>query len=570
MKLIFFIFIPFLLFANLCWCNMWWRSSSRGGGTWCGCPNSYDTSHKCQWKCSKGSCSCVKEENEFCPSYMKHNSLGQCVPNPDLTPDECAKQGGSYVKASSFTSTFSSTMNAVASLYGSGCYSPTWASLKINKFKNKVSSIVNPKNALLGALMLSPVSKLFKAPALIGALRNDLKDKNVTPKLLQDNRITIDTKYNPATGRFEPKIKMLPRQKKLPPEKLFGPPKNESDANELLGVGEDLKKFSESRFGRNINNADELKNAKIDYDIDTSPATKTKIAEDLREIFRRSSKPQEKQFPVPVKKNPEPNPPIKVNPSSLTPKVFTLKIKDASAPGGEIVAKVERQVKQLTKTKYQVLYKVKPQGAKKPTIILYKVDTSNPHAPVTPKYKIGDNNYVESKPTPLYPQSKPSSNSSLPVPTTKNNSTSKSPPVPIPGDTKGKDSNPKTSSNSDSQSCKGTTIINNVTNNYYNEKNETLPDLRGFKPAVTGAITTAFAYKINLFTCPDAVPKCPNSLSIKFPVLKKDYNLTIPDPLCKVIKDIDNPKISPEIDTAGNLLVLLAGVLGALSLFRRD
>ena len=44
----------------------------------------------------------------------------------------------------------------------------------------------------------------------------------------------------------------------------------------------------------------------------------------------------------------------------------------------------------------------------------------------------------------------------------------------------------------------------------------------------------------------------------------------IPDPMCAVITTIDNPKISPLITTAANLIVLFAGIMGALTLFRRD
>lgn len=44
----------------------------------------------------------------------------------------------------------------------------------------------------------------------------------------------------------------------------------------------------------------------------------------------------------------------------------------------------------------------------------------------------------------------------------------------------------------------------------------------------------------------------------------------IPDPMCAVISALNEPQIAPKINIAANLIVLFAGVMGALTLFRRD
>jgi len=535
MRFILLLFIPFLLFGDICWCNMYWRAG-RGGGTWCGCPKtgSVDNSHQCTWQCKGTNCNCVKNEGEFCPSYMKHNSLGQCVPNPDLTPDECSKQGGSYVKCG-FDS-FTSTSNAFACMSGRGCYSPMWAQLGKNKIAKKVKNIVTPKNVITGAIALSPIGKIFKIPGMIDSLFNSLKKNGGNIKMLQDNKPIINMKYNPETGTYQPEISYTPRPKPLKPEELLTPPKNTEDAQNIIDASPNLKDFENSPFGDiPPENTEELGHEMFANDLD-KPQGRTRIADDLRDIFKRSKQEDNSNLPAVISK---PNPDV-LN----TPATIPLRVPDPFAPGGQIPAIAKRTVKPLGGNVYDVMYNIKPQGAAHPTIVHYTVTLTGGHAQVVPKYKINGHTYVTGHSGNLYSPKFPFAKPNLPAPNSSN----------APG------------------SAAGNSVVNNyynTTNNYY-EKNDTMPDVTTFQKPAEDAITNAFNYKIALFTCPDVSPTCPNPTKLQFPVGDKTYKLDIPDPICKVIEDMDNSQIDSEINTVGNLLVLVAGVLGALSLFRRN
>ena len=547
--------IPIFLFAHTitrmdpCWWNI---AGNPAGGSWSSChhcdgkpmcgPESWGCEpHSCGdgkvWLFINGTCNCI--EQDFCPPYMKRDRAGHCIPNPDLTPEQCAHEGGTYVDCSSFADTFSSRNNAFACLIGnSGCYSPTWIEVKRNKWADKFKQIVTPKRVIETAIMLAPISKIFKIPVMLDSLFNVFRRAGGNLKMLEDNKPIIDLKYNPESGVFEPDVTYTPRQQPLAPERLLTPPKNSTEAKDIIDTAPDLENFLESRFA-DIQPADaeELTNERIAYDIDTEPQAKTKIADDLREIFKRSAQPQKENYPVPIKPD-----------IPKTPKIFQLPIPDIASPTGQIETTVTRKVKPLTGNRYQIIYNVKPQGASKPVTIVYDATVTGHDVQLTPKYKIGDNKYVQGRQGELYNQK---NNIVRPL------------PVPLP--------NPISNPTSQPQPVGGNTYItNNYYNNYYNtekkEENNSVPDVTTAKNPIEKAITTAFAYKITLFSCPEVTPKCPNDLNISM----FGGHLTIPDPVCAVINAMNKPEISGKVDWAGNIIVIVATIAGLLTLFKRD
>ena len=522
LKIVIFLFLTSFLFANICWCNMYWM---RSGGSWCSCPKEgvYDKNHQCIWTKTGRNFTCVKQEGEWCPSYMKKNNLGKCIPNPELSKNECIKNGGEWVDASSFSS-LSSLQSAVASLYGSGCYSPTWVQSRINEFKEKVSNLVTPKNVLLGALALLPVGRLFKSTVLLTGLLDAIKSKEVSPALLQDNRLLINTKYNPEKGIFEPDIKLVPRNEKLPVDRLFKSPKTSEEASEFIQVSEDMNEFANSKFADiTPKNFEELTNEKIAFDIDKSPMA-TKIIDDLRDIFKRS-KPNDSNFPV------------KVDVSNKN-RIFPIKIWDSN---GKIDAIAIRKIKNHSGNSYSIIYNIKPEGASKPLTIIYNITKLAKNIQITPKYKVGDNKYIQGNQFYHY---------------NKNNITTTS-----------------TSNKSNTiNNYYNTTNYYNTVNNYYNtdtkEKNETNPDLTSFKNPVEEALKNALGFSVSLFSCPVTQPTCPHSVNLTIPVLPKP--ILFEDPLCKVINTINNKNIKPTITWFGNILVMMAGVFGLLTMFKRN
>jgi len=543
MQFIYLIFIPFLLFADVCWWNI---PSLQSGGTWSSC-------HKCngksmcgpqQWGCEPhtcgngkvwtylhGACSCRQED--FCPSYMKRDQTGHCIPNPDMSKAECAKQGGTYVDCSSFASLISLN-NVVACIGGSGCYSPTWVQSKINSLKSRFKNIFTPTHVLTSALSLLPISKIFKLPGMIDNLINSIKETGGNLKMLEDNKPLIDLKYNPDTGTYEPEIMYTPRQKPLTPENLLVPPKTPEDAKNIIDTAPNLKDFEESPFADiKPKNMDELRNEMIGNDLE-SPQVRTKIAEDLREIFKRSEPKSDTNLPVPIQKPSE----EVLN----TPVTFPMIIPDSTAPGGHIQTQVKRKVKYLGGNQYDVMYVIKPQGASKPTVVHYYVTLTPDHAQVVPKYKINDTNYVTGRSGDLYSSKIPFANPGLPVPSASPNAQS------------------------------STSVVNNyyyynTTNNYNSEENNTsLPDVTTAEAPIEKEIAKALDYKIVLFRCPKVTPHCPNDLNVSM----FGGTLTIPSPICAVITAMNNPKISPKIDWAGNIIVIVATIAGLLTLFKRN
>jgi len=113
-------------------------------------------------------------------------------------------------------------------------------------------------------------------------------------------------------------------------------------------------------------------------------------------------------------------------------------------------------------------------------------------------------------------------------------------------------------------------IKTTTTNTTPAEQNIPKPDLTSFGPLAQNEINNALNYKINLFTCPPATPKCPNDLVINYDLAGVKGQYKLPDITCAVINAIDNPNISPVVDKAATLIVLFATTVGFLSLLRRD
>ena len=443
-------------------------------------------------------------------------SSGSCVPNPDINESECTKEGGKFLQNISPTQFFSDPKYAYlvmqVPLFSSHlCYTEDY----INKSLAKIKSAISPKNVILGALSILPIGKLknvFRAEDLVNTIEKTAKN----PKVLQDNTPIIDTKYNPDTGTYEPVVNLKPRTKPLPAPDLLQAPKDPASADTIVATGDNLKDFLNSPFAsKDLSTPKDLTDAAIDYSIDHNlrAGTQTKIADDLREIFNRSKPQEESNFPM--------------------------VIKDDVGDGQLIDAQVKREITPVPQTvsntknttnNYNVTYYITPQGASKPTVITYKVRQEPAAAPgaapkiiATPTYRLGETKYI-GKEMVVKKNSEPA---------TAKSSTPKS-------DTAAKD------------------------------KPQVKVNYNSFVSPAEQAITNGFNYKINLFTCPNVTPKCPNSIDINYSVMKVNGQFKIPDPMCAVITAIDNPKISPVITTAANLIVLLAGIMGALTLFRRD
>ena len=205
---------------------------------------------------------------------------------------------------------------------------------------------------------------------------------------------------------------------------------------------------------------------------------------------------------------------------------FPVVIKD-NVSGEPINAQVTRQVTPVrtqgeTKT-YNVTYNITPEGAKIPLPVVYqaevKPDPENAgkeSVKVIPKYNIENKTVTGTEIKNIY-------------------------------------------------NIKNTTINSTPT-----EQNIPQPDLTSFGPLAKNQINNALNYKINLFTCPPATPKCPNDLVINYDLAGVKGQYKLPDITCAVINAIDNPNISPLVDKAATLIVLFATAVGFLSLLRRD
>jgi len=288
----------------------------------------------------KINCNCV------CKPPQIMDKLGHCIPNPDINESECKAQGYKYVDASSF-SVFTDLDLAVASLYGSGCFSSDWINAKKDALKAKIS----PENVLKSAVNLLPLGKLYKLAKWTG-LVDDVVKQVKDPKLLEDNTPIIETKYNPETGVFEPQVSLEPRVDKLPEEKIFQPPKSAESAEQIIKPTKELDDFLRSKFAE-VDTDEGLTQAVVAYNMETKPA-QTATLDDLRDLFRRSEiDTQEQHFPVVIQD---------------------------SVSGESINAQVTRQVTPVntegaTKT-YNVTYNITPQGAKTPLPVVYEVEVS--------------------------------------------------------------------------------------------------------------------------------------------------------------------------------------------------
>ena len=456
-----------------------------------------------------------------CPPSLV-SSGKSCLPNPNLNKADCQKNGGKYLDYISPGQFFSNPKYAYlvmqVPLFASHlCYTTNYINTAMSKIKNAIS----PKNVIMGALSILPIGKLknvFRAEDIANSIEKVAK----SPKTLQDNRPVIDTKYNPDTGTFEPVVNLKPRTNTIPASDLLHAPKDAASADTIVATGDNLKDFLDSPFAtKDLSTPQDLTDAAIDYSMDNNlrAGTQTKIADDLKNIFNRSKPQQKNNFPIAIKDD--------VGDGQL----IDAQVKREITPVAQPVQNVSNTTKttNITKTtnNYNVTYYITPQGASKPTVITYKVrqepaasPEATPKIIATPTYALGQTKYVgkeivvkKSSPaaTPKSPAAKPAT-------------AAKAKPKP------------------------------------YNS----------FVSPTEKAITNAFNYKINLFTCPNVTPKCPNSINIDYNLMKVKGQYKIPDPMCAIITAIDNPKISPIITTAANLIVLFAAIMGALTLFRRD
>jgi len=359
-----------------------WHSESNSS-VLCPAGDLYDpTTHtckqppKCNLKCispkilNNKVCQCV------CPAPMLTDKLGHCIPNPNLNKEECEKEGGIYMD-NNILDTFSSINNAIASLYAPPgehyCYSLSWVEAKKEALKAKVS----PKNVLFTALSFLPLGKLGKLAKWLG-IGDKIIEEAKSPKMLQDNRAVIDTKYNPQTGTYEPVIELKPRDNPLPENQLFQNPSSLEEGENIVKPTKNLDDFLRSKFAEvDFDNPSELDQAVISYDLDTGlrQGTQTKIAEDLRDIFKKSE----------------------ISSSSQS---FPVTLKDYVGDEGSVQTEVTREITPIEtqeQTKiYNIKYKIVPQGASTPVIVQY-------HAEVSPEPNSKENLI---KITPLYQISK--------------------------------------------------------------------------------------------------------------------------------------------------------------------
>ena len=455
-------------------------------------------------------CICV------CIGPMIHDETGRCVPNPNLDEEECKKAGGVYMENSLFD-TFSSIDNAIVSFYAPPgehwCSSPDWIKAK----KKELKASVSPENVLKGAIGLLPFAKVLKFGKWLG-LGEDIEKIAETPKNLLENKPVIETKYNPDTGLYEPIIDLKPRETPLPENNLLNLPGNIEQAEDILKPTKDLDDFLRSKFAEAAQDDEGLTGAIVAYDLETAPerSTETAIMSDLREIFKRS----------------EPD-------TSSTN--FPAVIDDFVGADKSLPVEVSREIKPVNTEApvkiYDVTYNISP-----------KTSNSNPN-PVSPvkvvyQVQVQPASSLDAKPivkaTPQY---------------VINNKTIQGSPVYV-------TNNYYNTINNNSQT------INN--NSQSQNEPQPEPDYTSFQNPAENAIKNAFNYKISLFSCPDVSPSCPHTYKINYHLagIKGEYNIS--DPMCAVISTIDNPKISPLIDKVAGMIVLFAGVMGALTLFRRD
>jgi len=345
---------------------------------------------KCNLQCNppkiinKNVCQCV------CPQPLITDKLGNCIPNPNLNKDQCQKEGGIYMD-NNILDTFSSINNAIASLYAPPgehyCYTLAWVNAKKQALKAKVA----PKNVLFTALSFLPLGKLGKLIKWVG-IGDKIIEEAKSPKMLQDNRAVIDTKYNPQTGTYEPVIQLKPRNDPLPENQLFQNPTSLEQAENIVKPTKNLDDFLRSKFAEvDFDTPSELDQAVISYDLDTGlrEGTQTKIAEDLRDIFKKSE----------------------ISSSSQS---FPMALKDYVGDEGSVQTEVTREITPIGtqgQTKiYNIKYDILPQGASTPVVVEYHTEvTPEPNSKeniikVTPLYQIGKST-ITGQPLTLNPTS---------------------------------------------------------------------------------------------------------------------------------------------------------------------
>ena len=505
--------------------NAWIPNSNENGNIICPDEQVWDSKNNkcvnlppCNLKCTsagqvldKYNCVCK------CPPPLI-TSGSSCAPNPNINKTECEKEGGIYLDSVSPTQLFSDPKYAYlvmkVPLFTSHlCYTQKYVNAALAKIKNALS----PEHVLLGALSFLPIGKLkyiFRADDLVQTIEKVAK----SPKTLVENRPIIETRYNPSTGTYEPVVDLKPREVPLPEPKLLQAPDNAQEAASLVGTSTNLKDFLNSPFASaDLQTPADFTQAAVEYDIDNNlrAGTQTKIADDLREIFNRSKPQQEENFPIALHDDVGDgqviNAEVKREITPVKP-TTTASTSNAKAP--------------TTYNTYNVTYYITPQGATTPAKITYKVTqtpaTNSSPAKVTavPTYYLGERKVVGTE-----------------IVIKKNSQPAKKTPA----------------------SSKNTPKPKQQQINY-----------NSFLSSAEHAITNAFNYKINLFTCPKVQPQCPNAITIHYNVMNVQGEYKIPDPMCAVISALNEPQIAPKINIAANLIVLFAGVMGALTLFRRD
>ena len=419
---------------------------------------------------------------------------------------EECEKAGGVYMENNIIDTFSSIDNSIASLYAPQGDHFCYTKEWVDAKKEALKAKFSPKEVLTSAIALTPIGKLFKIGRWAATTERVIETSR-EPKALEDNTPVIDTKYNPETGVFEPVVELEPRVDKLPPEKLFNKPATQEEAAQIVKPTRQMDEFLRSKFAEaDLKDDTTLNQAVVAYDIDTA----TNLGQEVKIIDDLREIFKRSEIPQ-TKEN------------------FPVPLKNYVGRDETLEATAVREVTPIStegeSQTYNVIYDITPKGATQPTKITYKVEVKKDEKgelesiKATPTYQVGTSN-IQSKPIVI-----------------------------------GKTTY--------------TTIKDNPRGENNNEE-EIKEDYTSFKNPAENAIKEAFNYKVSLFSCPAVTPDCPNVLVVHYNLagLKGEYNIS--DPLCAVIETIDHPKISPTIDKASNLIVLFAGVLGLLTLLRRD
>jgi len=308
--------------------------------------------------------------------------LGRCVPNPNLSKEECEEAGGIYME-NSLLDTFSSIDHAIVAFYAPGpaeglCYTQAWVDEKKKKLKAKLS----PKNVILGAISLLPISRLGRLTTWIGtSITRLIEDEAETPALLLENKPVIEARYNKDTGVFEPVVEFKPREDKIDPSKLLNNP-DVSSADDIITLTDDFSDFLRSKFAETeFETPVQMREAVVAYDLErgAQEGTAVKTIDDLRDIFSRSE-------------------------VDTSPTRFPAVIDDYVTKEGTLPVEISRQVTPVSEgeTKvYNVTYNITPEGTTEPVQVIYKVEVlPSPQEEVknivkaTPVYQVGEKKVI--------------------------------------------------------------------------------------------------------------------------------------------------------------------------------